>query len=556
MEQQSTDDLLVDLSASRFSVAFSVMFFVFGTAAGFLLAFSGFGFLEDSAGVIAGVFLVALSVIALSGIALFLLRNRILTRLFGIAGAQIDVIAGPLADVAQGAARRDPEQAAQSARRLIQVALARYAWLATRRWIMTSLTALIAAMAALAGTALLFKQNALLAEQNTRISQQTTLLDAQTQLLTLDIQLSEAARNAALAVEVTSVAALLGEAIDRVAAAHADDPGIEAGVVPVLDPRTDLDRSVLFRIIAVSQALRPYRFLDPGFNEADDDDLMRHAMAARRDILPAAWARMAVQNGWSEPGAAAGLIDRPASPERGQLLRVMLGNGLRDLELPGFYGLDLSFAYARGLDVAGASMQNADLAYADLTDGHIVQTDLRGAVLANARFRRAQVLRARLDALPGTEARAPYATDQLSAYVTRLTGADFSGALIVDSNFSGADAVASLFDNALVVSADFSVTALGGASFRNAVLVAPVWDGAQLNSGDFDGAVLFGADPLADLEQRAAPGTFRPDRYRAAPVTLETALAGMRWASPDLATLQALVGDSPGWRLIRVADFE
>ncbi|MCB1362041.1 MAG: hypothetical protein KDJ96_13690, partial [Rhodobacteraceae bacterium] len=152
MEQDQTGELLVDLSASRFSVAFSILFFAFGIAAGFLLAFSGLGFLQDSAGVIAGVFLVALCLLALAGLVLYLLRDRILTRLFGLAGAQVDVIATPLAEVAQGAARRDPEQAAQSARRLIQVALARYAWLATRRWIMTSLTALIAAMAALAGT--------------------------------------------------------------------------------------------------------------------------------------------------------------------------------------------------------------------------------------------------------------------------------------------------------------------------------------------------------------------------------------------------------------------
>lgn len=553
VEQENLDDLTLDGDGGRFSFAFAVLFFVVGAAAGLLLAFSGFGFLSDSATTIAAVFLVLIGVVGLGGIAIFALRRRILKAVFGIAEAQVNVIAGPLADVAQGAARRDPEGAALSARRLIQVALARYAWLATRRWILTTLTALIAAMAALAGTALLFKQNALIAEQivllgeqNIRIAQQTALLEQQTEL-------AEAARNAALSVEVTGVAALLGEAVDRsLGPLETREPLI---LVPALDVSRDLERSVIFRLIAVSQALRPYRFLESSINVVDDTDRMRVAMMARRDVLPGVWQRLSQENGWSLDQGPAQLIDRPASPERGQLLRVMLGNGLREMEVLNFYGLDLSFAYAQGLTVPVASMQNAMLAYADLSWGSLVETDLRGAALANTRLRHAQVLRSRLGVLPRAEARAPYDQGELDSYASRLTGTDFSGALIVDSDFSGADALGAVFDGALVVGADFSGAALGAGSFRGAILVAPTWAGAGLQSVDFDGAVMFGADPLADLVAQAAPGSFDPARYRTEPADLAEVYAPLRWASPDLSELTRRTRGAPAWRLVRVAEF-
>lgn len=553
MEQENLDDLNLDGEGGRFSLAFAVLCFAVGAAAGLLLAFSGFGFLSDSATVIAAVFLIVIGVVGLGGIAVFALRRRILKAVFGIAEAQVNVIAGPLAGVAQGAARRDPEQAAQSARRLIQVALARYSWLATRRWILTTLTALIAAMAALAGTALLFKQNALIAEQivllgeqNTRIAQQTVLLEQQTEL-------AEAARNAALSVEVTAVAALLGEAVDRSLGPLETRSGDVQ--VPVLDPARDLERSVLFRLVAVSQALRPYRFLQPAINVADDNDRMRIAMLARREVMPGVWQRLSEQNGWRIDEGPSQLIDRIASPERGQLLRVMLGNGLRETEVLNFYGLDLSFAFAQGLIVPVASMQNAALAYADLSWGSLAQTDLRGAVLANIRLRHAQVLRSRLGALPLAEARGPYAGNWTDGAPSRLTGADFTGALIVDTDFSGADALGAVFDGALIAGADFSGAELGAASFRGALLVGAVWRGAGLQSVDLDGAVMVGADPLADLTAQSQPGTFDATRYRAERADLAEVYAAQRWATPDLADLIRRTGGAPAWRLVRVAPF-
>ncbi|MCC6007097.1 MAG: hypothetical protein JJU40_05420, partial [Rhodobacteraceae bacterium] len=135
MTRNAAEDLMPEIRGGGFSTAFALMFFAFGIASGFLLAFSGLGFLEDSAGVVAGIFLVALVMVALSGMGLFLMRKPILRRLFGFADAQLEMFAGPLAGVAEGAVARDPDRATRAARELVQLTLARYAWLATRRWI-------------------------------------------------------------------------------------------------------------------------------------------------------------------------------------------------------------------------------------------------------------------------------------------------------------------------------------------------------------------------------------------------------------------------------------
>ena len=161
-----TDPTKVEFDESKGApVAFGALLFGFGLAAGVLLAFSGFGLLQDSAGMIITVFLSSIFVLTLVGAILMLFRRPLLRRVFGVADTQLQRFADPLAEVAEGAVARDPLRATGAARDLVRLTLARYAWLSTRRWIVASLTGLIAAMAALAGTALLFKQNELLAVQ-------------------------------------------------------------------------------------------------------------------------------------------------------------------------------------------------------------------------------------------------------------------------------------------------------------------------------------------------------------------------------------------------------
>ncbi|MCC5987534.1 MAG: pentapeptide repeat-containing protein [Pararhodobacter sp.] len=573
MDKNGTDDFLVELSGRRFSLGFSVFFFAFGIAAGFLLAFAGLGFLEDSAGLIASVFLIALLVIVLAGIIVFLMRHTLMEKVFGIAEAQMEMFAGPLTGVAEGAAARDPDRAINSARRFLQLALARYAWLATRRWIMTSLTALIAAMAALAGTALLFKQNALLgeqnllftqhsallAEQNERLSQQSGLLLQQNELLSQDIELAEAARNAALIGEVIAIAAALGETANVV---MQQDESLQAGgsssalAGAGLDPANDLERSLIFRIIATSQALRPYRFLDLGVSQMEPDDILIAAMERRRHDLPGTFSAMTAQTGWQERAGPAPLVDRPASPERGQLLRAMVENGLRRTDLLSWYGLNLSHAHAPGINLTNVSLQLAHLDFADFSGGDVAGTDFAGAALNMARFRAAQLLRSRFASPEAGTLNLPLGPDETRWSFTRLSGADFSRALIRQSDFSRVHALAASFDGAFLDEVDFSGAALSAATFRGAVLISPRFDGAELRSIDLDGAYLFGDDPLAELERIAAPESFYPGRYRAEPVGYAEAVGATPWDVMDAAALQARVGGAQAWRIERISAFE
>ncbi|MFN6978650.1 MAG: hypothetical protein ACK4OP_11035, partial [Gemmobacter sp.] len=281
------------------SLGWSVLFFAFGIAAGLLIAFSGFGYVEDSAGAVIGVFLGALAAVAVIGSLAVLFRKPILRRVFGMAETQLELFARPLARVAERASERDSSGATSAARELVALALARYSWITTRRWIVASLTGLLAAMAALAGTALLYQQNrllevqsALLTDQNAQIAEQNILLveqnarvAEQSALIAQDVQLAEAARNAGLASEIVAVAGALGDAA-RTAMAGMDGP-----TVNVLDPATDLDRGLILRIVTLSRSLRPYRFLDLGTRPADRFDAMRVAMAAQKDRLGETYGR-------------------------------------------------------------------------------------------------------------------------------------------------------------------------------------------------------------------------------------------------------------------------
>ncbi len=558
MPTESEHEPIVDLSGRRFSTGFAIFFFAFGIAAGLLLAFTGLGFLENSASAIAGVFLFVVLAVGLVGLIIFALRHRIMERLFGITEAQVELFAGPLTGVAEGAAERDPVRAIQSARRLIQLALARYAWLATRRWIMTSLTALIAAMAAFAGTALLFKQNSLieaqtvlLAEQNQRIGQQNQLLEQQTRLAELQIELVEAARNAELAIEVNAVAALLGAAADHAAQARgatlADGP---AGLIPIIDPARDLPRSTIFRVVSLSQGMRPYRFLDGGHAALDPDERLRQALSARREDLPLLWQRIVAQTGWRDPAQGPQLVDRPASPERGHLLRVMVQSGLRELDLLNHFGLDLSQAYAPGLDLLLVSARQARLSGADLSHAHLREVELAGAVLDTVRFVGSTLNGVRMaadagGAMPGLLPAA------------NVSGADFSGALLVGSDLSGVEALGAILDGATLVGVNLAGASLGAARLRGAVLADVSMEGADLRTIDLDGAIMFGPEPLGALAATAQPGTFRADRYLSHPLDrAEAEMAGRLWEAADLGAAFDLSGETPAWRIERIAPLE
>jgi uncharacterized protein YjbI with pentapeptide repeats len=526
-----------------------LLFFAFGLAAGVLTAYSAVGFLEDSAGLILSVFLSALMVVLILGVLIFALRKTLLRKVFGHADVALERIADPLARIADRAIDRDPAGATTAARDLVAMVLARYAWITTRRWIIASLTALIAAMAALAGTALLFKQNQLIGAQTELLREQNTRIQEQTQLIQTDVQLAEAARNAQLAVEITQIAARLGEVATRV-----HGPG-DTALFNVLDPGRDLDRGLILRINSISRALLPYRFLDTGLHEEDATDGMRVALQRRREDLGEGYGQLAGYFGWEERPEGTYLIDRPASPERGQLMRVLVTAGVRNLELLTYTGLTLDYAMLKATDLSLVTAQQARLSYADFSGSYLVDCDFGSAILENARFRNANIKRTRFAALGPGETLPPLASLP-ERTVTRMSGADFGRATITASDFSGADLTAARFDGALLDGVRFTGASLTAATFRDAVLLDADLTGAILKRADFDGAIVFGADFLTRLSSVAAPDTLRPDLFRLEPLeegALGRIMVVQNALTPEV--IAAKTGGAAAFRVVRVGDF-
>lgn len=526
-----------------------LVFFAFGLAAGVLGAYVAVGFLADSAGLILSVFLAALIVVLVLGILILALRKTLLTKLFGHAEVALEDIATPLAQIADRAIERDPAGATSAARDLVAMVLARYSWIATRRWVIASLTALIAAMAALAGTALLFKQNELISTQTELLREQNARIQEQTQLIQTDVQLAEAARNAQLAVEITQIAAALGETATRV---HGPD---DTAMFNVLDPAKDLDRGLILRINSISRALLPYRFLDTGLHEEDATDGMRVALQRRKDDLGEGYGQLAGYFGWQERPEGTYLIDRPASPERGQLLRVLVSSGVRNLELLTYTGLTLDYAMLKATDLSLVTAQQARLSYADFSGSYLVNCDFGSAILENARFRRASINRTRFAALTPQTTRPPLPALQ-EGTVTRMSGADFFRATIAATDFAGADLTAARFDGALLDGVTFRDASLSAATFKDAVLLDVDLTGTILKRTDFDGAIVFGEDFLTRLSGIAAPDTLRPDLFKLEPLepdSLGKIMVVQNALTPE--DIAAKTGGSAAFRVVRTGEF-
>ncbi|MEL7099674.1 MAG: pentapeptide repeat-containing protein [Pseudomonadota bacterium] len=541
-------------SRSGVGVPLGMLIFVFGTAAGFLLAFSGLGLIEDTAGIILLAFLCVLIFIGAFGLMVVIFRKPLLRRLFGFAETQLELFSEPLARVTRGAVDRNPQAATDAARDLVHMALARYAWIATRRWIIGSLTALIAAMAALAGTALLFRQNVLLQEQAVLFAEQNLRIDNQIQLATYDVQLAEAARNAQLAVEITALAGLLG---DKVNAAQTEQT---PGSVPILDPFADIDLGLVMRLTSASRATKPYRFLETGLRPEDQGAVIRAAMERRRDDLPKTFERLGGIFGFDGPPPAPGAVrlnDRPASPERGQLFQAMTTAGLRAFERFNLFGLDLSYAYAPGLNLFATSFQGGQLSYADLTFAQIFESDFAGSFMFNARLRSTNIRDTNFGTVPGAAINPPFSKDE-PFYLTTLSGADFSDATIRRSRFAGVNGLAMNFDGAVLMDVDFTDASISASTFRGAVLLRADFKGADLRFVDFDQAYVIGADALTRLQSAAAAGSFNPSHFRLERVEPVAAFDGnlALFQNFDVEELLPLIGAAGLFKVTRVQSLE
>jgi uncharacterized protein YjbI with pentapeptide repeats len=534
----------------------ALLVFMLGVAIGFPAATLGVGLLADNAVPVLGGMMAAL--IALLAVAAIVLvyRRRIWEALFRRGAVEATRLAGPLGDVARFVAEHRVPEAISSARDFAEIAVARYAWVVTRRWMLATVTALVVAIAALAGAALLFQQNqllrdqsALLAEQNQRISDQTTLMQAQ-------IQLGEAQRSTAIVPEILAIGEALGEETAALAADGRRGATFDAA---------ELSAALRARIIAAANAARPYRHLLSANGDLNDIELIIMALARRTD-LPGA---LAQYERWQEtqplarPLAELGtptdeLTDREVSPERGQIISLLYNAGIRTTVALTYAGADFSFAELRQPMMAGMSFRHAMLRFADFSGVYLDAVDFRAGLLDHARFRGSNLAGVTFDSIPGAELEAPYTPLPATPFwYTELNGADFAGAAIIGSSFRSVRGVAANFDGTLIVGADFTGAELGAATFRNAVLYDCDFAGAALASVDFDGAIVFDADFVTNLGTAALDRTFAADRFTIEPLAPEAVIDHPQFRNLDPTLLAAIDGGAiAAYRVVRTGEFE
>jgi len=223
--------------------------------------------------------------------------------------------------------------------------------------------------AALAGFWLAFNANSLLKQQNVKVAEQVGLTKKQNQLIETQNALSEANRRSALIYDLTSI-------MDSIQVEAASFTNGYTETLPM---------EIQSRIVAVSKAMRPYRYL-------------------------------------KEDGT---LTERALSPERGQLLLYLAQVGARIPQEASFESADLRGAHLFRANLYGAKLANADLRNAILVDSDFGQADLRGALLNSAYMSSVNFGVALLDYADFEEA--------------DLSGSTFNETDITDTNFKNAN---------------------------------------------------------------------------------------------------------------------
>lgn len=493
-----------------------ILIFVLGIALGFPVAIFGLDFFLENATSMFGLLFALLFVVVVATVLLLIFREQIWQKLFRYGQVEMHRFADPMAEVARAAAQQNVDMATSAARQLAEMMLARYAWTATRRWLIATITGFIAAIAALAGAALLFQQNQLLRVQSGLMQDQTDRMVEQTALLEAQIELGEAQRSVSIVPEILAIGQAIGEETGVL-----EQDGRGAAVFEA----AELSNGLRARIIAATSAARPYRYLRAGLTGMGDMEINVEALSRRQDLVRASanierWRRSEAEIFGVAPDNARGtLTDRPVSPERGQLLSLLIQSRVMDTEILSFYGADFSFAEPRLGSLAGMSLRHATLRYADFSRSAVTRVEFGAAFLEGARFRNCTISNTSFSGLSGDELKPPFDGDgDIGIWRTILAGTDFSGAVISDSGFVDANALAANFDGAVLVNVDFTGASISASTFRSAIIGTVNFAGADLTGVDFDRAVVFDGDFLSKLAAEAAPDSFDADLFSISPI--------------------------------------
>ena len=315
---------------------------------------------------------------------------------------------------------------------------------------------------------LFFRQIGQVDNQNLLVKEQTSKIEQQTELLESD-------RRSALIFMMSNI-------MDKIDDEIKTQTEKDRQVV-----KYSLSDPVLGRIGALSQSFKPYRYL---------------------------------QNG--------ALIEKPLSPERGQLLLALTNSEIKEadcdklftqstFEFADLKSSRLDSAYLAHINLKSADLSNTELKYANLADASLNHSDLRnsrlnGANLSNAHLDYSSLQEANLDDanLKGAElyysnlSNASLAADFTEAKLNHakldfaiLNYAILERAELLNATLKGAKLIKSKLNQADLTKASLEGARLQGAELADANLLR-----TQCTGADFSGAILLRSDLTgSDLSQ-------------------------------------------------------
>ncbi|RMG85596.1 MAG: pentapeptide repeat-containing protein [Bacteroidetes bacterium] len=278
------------------------------------------------------------------------------------------------------------------------------------------------------------KQNMMIEEQTHLAQTQIDQVEIQNQLIQKQVKSIEEQTELIEAERRGSVGSLMGTILDRVDAELQQNKWLK---------KRQLTPELIGRIAALSQSFKPYRYLQ---NDS--------------------------------------LIDKPISPEKGQLLLSLIQSRMDNKSyLAIFNQSNFDYAELPGTYLAKAFLNNIQLRHANLTRTDLTNASLKSADLALADAQRAIFINALLD------------------------GADFSGADLKGAVFENARMRTTILNEALMNGTNLVKANLDGAEMQKTQLIAADLERAKMKGVNFletnlSNAVLRKADLRSALLRR------------------------------------------------------
>ena len=528
-------------NASMATLGIALVVFIIGVVVGYPLATFGIEFITGNAAAVFVVLFILFVLVLLIAGTLLIFRRPIWESLFRRGEVEMERFARPLSEVARFAAMQKVAEATESARDLAELVLARYAWISTRRWLMATITGFIAAIAALAGSALLFQQNQLLRTQIGLMQDQNARIEEQNRFIQSQIELGEAQRSTSIVPEILEIGSAVAAEVAAINTYAGDKPSI-----------ANLSPGLQARIAAATTAARPYRYLINPLTDIDENMVMSSGLLRRTDLRASGIIRQQLDASSSNDvqfmGEQGGVMsDRPVSPERGQIMALLIYNGITDFS--NLLGADWSFAEIRAAaSASGLTFMFSSLRFANFDRQLLVGANFDGAYVEHARFRNATLSGVSFSSAP-MNATLIGASPMIRG--AELAGVDFSGARLTDVRFDNSRGFGINFDESVLHNVTFKQSDVTGSTFRNTIFGAVDFTGASLKSVDFDGAIVFDPAFLDTVAAQAAPDSFVRDRFELAPAP-DAFRSHRRWSDAWLGGLE----DKTPYQIKRVSEFE